>query len=72
MVAPKPVTLTNIPEGDYDGENAPQPLVVVGAMPGGGGGDTFDLTDIAGYDAGEDQTLKNLSGTFTWVTDEEA
>ena len=30
MPQPKPVTLTQIPEGEYEGAGAPQPLVIVG------------------------------------------
>lgn len=33
---PKPITLTQVDEGDYSGP-APQPLVIVGDAPGGGG-----------------------------------
>lgn len=33
---PKPVTLTQIDEGDYEGAFTPQPLVVVGDIPGAG------------------------------------
>jgi len=67
--APKPISLTQIDEGEYDGPRAPQPFLVVGEMPGGG--DTFDLTALDGYDEGETQTLKNVSGVLTWVTDAE-
>lgn len=28
------------------------------------------LSQIAGYDADEEQTLQNLEGTLTWVTNE--
>lgn len=38
MVGPKPVSLTQVDAGDYDGPFDPQPLVVVGPIPGGGGG----------------------------------
>lgn len=37
MVAPKPVSLTQVNAGDYDGAFDPEPLVVVGPIPGGGG-----------------------------------
>lgn len=38
MVSPKPVSLTQVDAEDYDGAFEPQPLVVVGPIPGGGGG----------------------------------
>lgn len=38
MVQPKPVSLTQIDAEDYDGAFEPQPLLVVGPVPGGGGG----------------------------------
>lgn len=38
MVSPKPVSLTQVDAEDYDGVFEPQPLVVVGPIPGGGGG----------------------------------
>lgn len=31
----------------------------------------LDPTSFAGYDATKTQTLKNIEGTLTWVTDEE-
>lgn len=31
----------------------------------------LDPTDYAGYDDTKTQTLKNIEGTLTWVTDEE-
>lgn len=37
MVAPKPVSLTQVNAGDYDGAFDPEPLVVVGPIPGGAG-----------------------------------
>lgn len=30
---------------------------------------SLDLTQVAGYDVGETQTLKHVTGTLTWVTD---
>ena len=33
--------------------------------------DDLDPTDYTGYDATKTQTLKNIEGTLTWVTDEE-
>lgn len=38
MVAPKPVSLTQVDEANYDGPFDPEPLVIVGPIPGGGGG----------------------------------
>lgn len=38
MVSPKPVSLTQVDTEDYDGAFEPQPLIVVGPIPGGGGG----------------------------------
>lgn len=31
----------------------------------------LDPTEFTGYDATKTQTLKNIEGTLTWVTDEE-
>lgn len=31
----------------------------------------LDPTEYTGYDATKTQTLKNVEGTLTWVTDEE-
>ena len=31
----------------------------------------LDPTEYTGYDATKTQTLKNIEGTLTWVTDEE-
>lgn len=65
---PKPITLTQVTADGYTGPE-PQPMVVVGAF------DTYltnfvaAMTQLDGYDAGETQTLKNVSGTLTWVTD---
>lgn len=33
--------------------------------------DDLDPTSFAGYDDTKTQTLKNIEGTLTWVTDEE-
>ena len=38
MVAPKPVKLTQVDAASYDGAFEPEPLIVVGPIPGGGGG----------------------------------
>lgn len=32
--------------------------------------DDLDPTEFAGYDDTKTQTLKNIEGTLTWVTDE--
>lgn len=37
---PKPIALTQVDAGDYTGP-APQPFVVVGDIPGGGGGSSI-------------------------------
>lgn len=37
MVSPKPVSLTQVDAADYDGPFDPEPLVVVGPVPGGAG-----------------------------------
>lgn len=36
MVAPKPITLTQVDEADYDSAFDPQPFVVVGDVPSAG------------------------------------
>ena len=38
MLDPKPVSLTQVDTEDYSGTFAPEPLLVVGDIPGGGGG----------------------------------
>jgi hypothetical protein len=50
---------------------APKPLILQGAVATGYDPEpvSLDLTAVAGYDAGETQTLKHISGTLTWVTD---
>ncbi len=63
MADPKPIALTSVASNAYDGP-APQPFVAVGGVPG-----AFDAAEITGYDAGETQTLKSVSGVLTWVTD---
>ena len=69
-LAPKPISLTQVATNTYAGAGDPQPFVVVGDIPGGSGGAAFDPTELAGYDDGETQTLKNVNGVLTWVTDE--
>ncbi|MFT4260344.1 hypothetical protein [Microbacterium sp.] len=52
MTSPKPVALTQVAAGDYTGPE-PQPLVVVGPVPGGGGGGGGAVTwgDVTGKPA---------------------
>lgn len=93
VLAPKPVTLTQIDTGDYEGAQTPQPLLVVGDLPDPAPDDAgtaaliedeesdtraeldglYDFATVAaafaGYDDEETQTLKHVSGVFTWVTD---
>lgn len=38
MVSPKPVKLTQVDAASYDGAFEPEPLIIVGPIPGGGGG----------------------------------
>lgn len=38
MVAPKPVSLTQVDASSYEGIFEPEPLLIVGPVPGGGGG----------------------------------
>lgn len=44
---PKPITLTQVDELDYEFEQAPAPFVVVGEIPGTGGGDGPEITPQA-------------------------
>lgn len=64
MASAKPITLTQADTWTGDGMT-PQPMVLIGDVPSA----AVDLTDIADYDAGETQVLKNISGTLTWVTE---
>lgn len=67
----KPVTLTQIDAINYESNNDPQPLVVVGPIPGSAtvGTVTAALEALDGFDEEETQTLKNVEGVLTWVTD---
>ena len=52
MTNPKPISLTQVDAGDYDSPFAPEPMVVVGDMPGGGGaGGPAAWSDITGKPA---------------------
>lgn len=48
MVSPKPVSLTQVDEADYEGAQEPQPLIVVGPVPGGGGSGGGDVASVNG------------------------
>lgn len=50
----------------------PKPYVIQpegGSLRGAAKPVSIDWTQIAGYDAGEVQTLKNDNGSIEWVTD---
>jgi len=73
MTDPKPITLTQVDAEDYESAYVPQPFLVVGPVPSTTDVDA-DISAyfeaISGYDDGETQTLKSVSGVLTWVTDE--
>lgn len=48
MVEPRPISLTQIDEADYQSDLAPVPFVVVGPVPGGGGGGGGDVASVNG------------------------
>lgn len=48
MVEPRPIRLTQVDEADYKSEFEPQPMVVVGPLPGGGGGGGGDVSSVNG------------------------
>lgn len=48
MVSPKPISLTQVDEADYEGTFEPEPFVVVGPVPGGGGGGGGDVSSVNG------------------------
>lgn len=48
MTDPKPISLTHIDAEAYTGLEPPQPFVVVGDMPGGGGGGTGEVSSVNG------------------------
>lgn len=54
MVAPKPISLTQVNAGDYEGPFDPEPLVVVGPIPGGAGSGVQSI--IAGPNVTVDST----------------
>lgn len=70
MAEPKPITLIRTPEENYTGVYAPEPFNVIGEFP------PLDVEEIEltlealpGYSAAATQTLKNVNGTISWVTD---
>lgn len=69
MTSPKPIVLTH--EATNPETNAPEPLVIVGDIPDAAveAAVLAYLEGIADYDAAETQTLKNVTGTLTWVND---
>lgn len=48
MVAPKPVSLTQVDASNYEGVFEPEPLLIVGPVPGGGGGGGGDVASVNG------------------------
>lgn len=75
MVSPKPVSLTQVDAEDYDGAFEPQPLVVVGPIPGGGGGGgavdsvngktgtvVLNATDVGAAPTNHTQTISTITG----------
>lgn len=48
MVQPRPVALTQVNEADYEGAFEPEPLLIVGPVPGGGGGGGGDVASVNG------------------------
>lgn len=48
MVQPRPVSLTQVNEADYEGAFEPEPLLIVGPVPGGGGGGGGDVASVNG------------------------
>lgn len=48
MVAPKPVSLTQVDATSYEGAFEPEPLLIVGPVPGGGGGGGGDVDSVNG------------------------
>lgn len=58
MADPKPISLTQVDAEDFDGDYAPQPFVVVGDIPGAGGGATA-WADVTG----KPTTFAPITGT---------
>lgn len=48
MVTPKPVSLTQVDASSYEGVFDPEPLLIVGPVPGGGGGEGGDVASVNG------------------------
>ena len=48
MATPKPVKLTQVDAASYDGAFEPEPLIVVGPIPGGGGGGGGAVASVNG------------------------
>lgn len=48
MVSPKPVSLTQVDATSYEGAFEPEPLLIVGPVPGGGGGGGGDVASVNG------------------------
>lgn len=65
MVAPKPVSLTQVDAANYDSPFEPEPLVVVGPIPGGGGGGGGAVDSVNGKTGNVVLTAPDItSGTF--------
>lgn len=77
MVSPKPVSLTQVDAADYDGPFDPEPLVIVGPVPGGGGGGgggdvasvngktgtvVLNATDVGAAPTNHTQTISTITG----------
>ena len=70
MAEPKPITLIRTPEENYTGVYAPEPFNVIGEFPPLGVEEIqLTLEALPGFDIAETQTLKNVSGVVSWVTD---
>lgn len=48
MATPKPVKLTQVDAASYDGAFEPEPLIIVGPIPGGGGGGGGSVASVNG------------------------
>lgn len=65
MADPKPIALTQVAEGDYDGAGDPQPFVVVGDIPGAGGAVAWG--DVTGKPATFAPATHNQAATTVTV-----